>query len=60
MHLPYQIRYSDLEKTADRITASKTMADLNGWNAPSQLNTTITDQRPPSKITTPDGLIIEL
>jgi hypothetical protein len=31
-----------------------------GSNAPAQLNTTITDQRPPSKITTPDGLIIEL
>ena len=60
MEILTKIIQSDLEKTADRITASKTMADLNGWNAPAQLNTTITDTRPPSKITTPDGLIIEL
>ena len=60
MEILTKIIQSDLEKTADRITASKTMADLNGWNAPSQLNTTITDTRPPSKITTPDGLIIDL
>ena len=49
------------EPTAsDRRAAIAELNKMAGDYAPSQLNTTITDTRPPSKITTPDGLIIEL
>jgi hypothetical protein len=49
------------EPTAsDRRAAIAELNKMGGDYAPAQLNTTITDTRPPSKITTPDGLIIEL
>jgi hypothetical protein len=49
------------EPTAsDRRAAIAELNKMAGDYAPAQLNTTITDTRPPSKITTPDGLIIEL
>ena len=49
------------EPTAsDRRAAIAELNKMAGDYAPAQLNTTITDQRPPSKITTPEGLIIEL
>lgn len=44
----------------ERRAAIAELNKMGGDYAPAQLNTTITDTRPPSKITTPDGLIIEL
>jgi len=60
MEILTKLIQSEAEKTADRIAAVKTMADLNGWNAPSKQETTITDNRPPSTVTMPDGTKIEI
>jgi len=60
MEILTKVIQSELEKTADRISAAKTMADLNGWNAPAETKTTITDNRPPSTVTMPDGTKIEI
>ena len=49
------------EPTAsDRRAAIAELNKMAGDYAPAKTETTITDTRPPSKITTPDGLIIEL
>lgn len=45
---------------ADRRAAISELNKMAGDYAPAKTETTITDTRPPSKITTPDGLIIEL
>ena len=60
MQILTKVIQSELEKTADRISAAKTMADLNGWNAPAETKTTITDTRPPAKVKLPDGTEIEV
>ena len=45
---------------ADRRAAIAELNKMAGDYAPAKTETTITDTRPPSKITTPEGLIIEL
>ena len=47
-----------LRRTITNITSE--LNKMAGDYAPAKTETTITDTRPPSKITTPDGLIIEL
>jgi hypothetical protein len=44
----------------ERRAAIAELNKMDGSYAPAKTETTITDTRPPSKITTPDGLIIEL